>query len=142
MNSTKVKEQDYGNCGIARFRGKEAYVKDMSPRTGTGYKANDTGKLAQHSEALSSVSGVNLGVVYRNNAFLPGEASHAGRPGFNLPERVSGGGSNVVIELRGVSRDHSSPVQRAGSSPWGEESGGLRQDEGPNRRSGDDRRGL
>ena len=142
MNSIKQRILDYGNCGIARFRGKEAYVKDMSPRTGTGYKADGVDKLAPHSEVRSSVPEVNPGVVYRNSALLPGETSHASRPGFNLPERVGGADSNVDIEMRGVSRDHSSPVQRAGSSLWGEESGGLSQDEGSNRRSGDDRRGL
>jgi len=142
MNPNQQQILDYGNCGIARFRGKEAYVKDMSPRTGTRYKADGMDELAPHSEVSDSVLEVNLGVVYRNNAFLPGEVSYAGRPGFNLPERVGGGGSNAAIELRGVSRDHSSPVQRAGSSPWGEESGSLSQDEGSNRRSGDDRRGL
>ena len=134
MNPNQQQILDYGNCGIARFRGKEAYIKDMSPRTETGYKADGMDKLAPHSEALDSVPEVNLGVVYRNSALLPGEASYAGRPGFNLPERVGGGSSNAAIEIRGVSRDHSSPDQRAGSSPRGEESGGLSQDEGSNLR--------
>ena len=142
MNPKQQQILDHGNCGIVRFRGKEAYVKDMSPRTETGYKADGTGELAPHSEALGSVPEVNHGVVYRNSAFLPGEASYASGPGFNQPERAGGGDSNVVIEQRGVSRDHSSSVQRAGSSPRGEESGRLRQDEGSNRRSGDHRRGL
>ena len=65
----------YGNCVIVRFRGKAAYSKDMSPRTGTWYKADGTSELAPHSEALGSVPEVNHGVVYRNSVFLPGEAS-------------------------------------------------------------------
>ena len=56
MNSIKQRIPDYGNCGIARFRGKEAYVKDVSPRTGTGYKADGMGELAPHSEALGAPS--------------------------------------------------------------------------------------
>ena len=30
MNSNTNIELDYGNCGITRFCGKEAYVKDVS----------------------------------------------------------------------------------------------------------------
>jgi hypothetical protein len=75
MNSNTNIELDYGNCGIARFRGKEAYVKDVSLRTGTWYKADDMVELAQHSEGLSSMSEVNHGVVHWNNVLLPGEAS-------------------------------------------------------------------
>ena len=33
MNQMKEQILAYGNCGIVRFRGKEAYGKDMSPRT-------------------------------------------------------------------------------------------------------------
>ena len=75
MNSIKNIILDYGNCEIARFRGKEAYVKDVSLRTETWYKADDMVKLAQHSKGLSSMSEVNHGVVHWNNVLLPGEAS-------------------------------------------------------------------
>ena len=75
MNQTKEQILAYGNCGIARFGGKAAYGKDASPRTGTWYKADGTGELAPHSEALGSVPEVNRGVVHRNSVFLPGEAS-------------------------------------------------------------------
>ena len=63
MNSKSIVELDYGNCEIARFRGKEAYVKDVSLRTGTWYKADGMVKLAQHSEGLSSVPEVSHGSV-------------------------------------------------------------------------------
>lgn len=77
MNQITKQILAYGNCGIVRFRGKAAYGKDMSPRTGTWYKADGTGELAPHSEALGSVPEVNHGVVYRNSVFLPGEASRS-----------------------------------------------------------------
>jgi hypothetical protein len=75
MNQTTKQILAYGNCGIVRFRGKAAYGKDMSPRTGTWYKADGMGELAQHSEAYGSLPEVNHGVVYRNSVLLPGEAS-------------------------------------------------------------------
>ena len=75
MNLRKEQILDYGNCDFVRNRGKEAYVKDVSPRTGTWYKADGAGELAPHSEAQGSMPEVNHGVVHRNNTFLPGEAS-------------------------------------------------------------------
>ncbi|MEM9159088.1 MAG: hypothetical protein AAGB46_08565 [Verrucomicrobiota bacterium] len=33
MNRNSSKEIDYGNCGVVRLRGKEAYVKETSLRT-------------------------------------------------------------------------------------------------------------
>ena len=145
MNSNKSIKLDYGNCEIARFRGKEAYVKDMSPRTGTVYKAGNADELAPHSEVLCSALKVKTGVVYRNNMLLPGEALLSCDAGLNLPFKRSGLCSNVWIQRRGVSKGHSSPVKRAGSSPRfrfyagsDEGSGGLRQDEGLNLRSGTD----
>lgn len=75
MDQKKEQILAYGNCGIARFRGKAAYGKDVSPRTGTWFKADGKGELAQHSEALGSVPQVNHGAVHWNNVFLPGEAS-------------------------------------------------------------------
>ena len=82
MNLNKEQILDQGNCRIARFCGKAAYIKDVSPRTGTWYKADGMGELAPHSEALGSVLEVNRGVVHRNNAFLPGEASPRRFGGF------------------------------------------------------------
>ena len=55
MNCKEKKGLDYGNCGVARLRGEEAYVIGRSLRTGTGYKGDCAGELAQHSEAHSSV---------------------------------------------------------------------------------------
>ena len=82
MNSNTIIELDYGNCKTARFCGKEAYVKDVSLRTGTWYKADDRVKLAPHSEDWSSMSEVNHEVVHRNNVLLPGEVSICGLNGF------------------------------------------------------------
>ena len=82
MNLNKEQILDQGNCDFARNRGKAAYIKDVSPRTGTWYKADGMGELAPHSEALGSVPEVNHGVVHRNNAFLPGEASPRRFGGF------------------------------------------------------------
>ena len=143
----QIKELDYGNCGIARFRGKEAYVKDMGLRTTTGYKAGMAGELAQHSEAHSSAMKVNPEVVYRNNMLLPGEASSPCVAGLNPPRRRSGASSNGRVERRGVSRGHSSREQRAGSSCRrvsrpAKVSGWLTRGEGPNLASGTDRGGL
>jgi hypothetical protein len=80
MNSMKVEELDCGNCEIARFHGKEADVKSVSPRTETCYQADGMDELAQHSEVQSSVPEVKHGVVRRNNTFLPGEASSRAVP--------------------------------------------------------------
>jgi hypothetical protein len=116
MNSTKIIKLDYGNCKTARFCGKEAYVKDMSPRTETIYKAGNADELAQHSEVFCSALKVKIGVVYRNNMLLPGEALLSCNAGLNLPYKRSGAYSNVCIQEQGVSRGHSSPVERTGSS--------------------------
>lgn len=89
MNQTTIQILVYGNCDFVSNRGKEAYGKDMSPRTGTWYKADDTGELAPHSEALGSVSEVNHGVVYRNSVFLPGEASMDGKGRFRFTAKAS-----------------------------------------------------
>lgn len=45
----------------------------MSPRTGTAYQADGSGKVAQHTEALGSGAEVNAGVVQLQFAFLSGE---------------------------------------------------------------------
>jgi hypothetical protein len=88
MNLRKEQILDYGNCKAVRFCGKEAYVKDVSPRTETWYKADGMGELAQHSEASGSVLEVNHGVVHRNNAFLPGEASPRRFGGFKTTRQT------------------------------------------------------
>ena len=75
MNSNKITKLDYDNCEVVRLCGKAVYVKDMSLRTETCYKADVVSELAPHSEALSSVAEVKHEVVYRNNTFLLGEAS-------------------------------------------------------------------
>jgi len=112
----KIKELDYGNCETVRFRGKEAYIKDVSLRTETCYKADGMGELAQHSEALSSVPEVKHEVVHRNNAPLPGEVSLPCGNGLNRPKRYCGSMSNRATEKREVSRDHSSCRRSIGSS--------------------------
>ena len=49
----------------------------MSPRTETAYKAEETGKETQHSEAQGSVSTVDAGAVQLQFAFLSGEIPDA-----------------------------------------------------------------
>ena len=90
-----------------RICGKEAYVKDMSPRTETVYKAGNVDELAQHSEVLCSALKVKTGVVYRNNMLLPGEALSSCYAGLNLPSKRSGTCSNAWIQGQGVSSGHS-----------------------------------
>ena len=96
MNLRKEQILDYGNCDFVRNRGKEAYVKDVSPRTETWYKADGMGELAQHSEAYGSVPEVNHGVVHRNNVFLPGEASPHRFGGFQSTRQAGA----VVAAMR------------------------------------------
>src|SRR5690625_7190831 len=100
MNSIQQMKLDYGNCGAARPRGKEAYVKDASPRTETRYKADGTDELAQHSKVPSSLPEVNRGVVHRNNALLPGEASRGCSAGCNLPSRHCRVSSHARVDRR------------------------------------------
>lgn len=136
------KERDDGNCGVARLCGKEAYVRGMGLRTGTGYKADVAGKLAPHSEALSSAAEVKPEVVCRHNAFLPGEAWQPCGDGLEVPSNLCGGSGNGSIEMPGVSRGHSNHRERAGSSLWAKDPEGLSDDEGPNHGGGSDRLGL
>ena len=97
----KIEELDWGNCEVARFHGKEADVKSVSPRTEMCYQADGMDELAQHSEVRSSVSEVKHGVVRRNNTFLPGEASsravHTDRPHRGMIPGVSDEESAEVI---------------------------------------------
>ena len=69
MNSKSIIELDYGNCKIVRFCGKEAYVKDVSPRTIMWYKADGMLKLAPHSEGQSSVSEVTGELMLQSTRF-------------------------------------------------------------------------
>lgn len=62
---------DDGNRGRVTDRGKEAGVNAVSPRTGTAYKADGQGEVAQHTEAHGSSPEVNAGVVQLQFAFLP-----------------------------------------------------------------------
>ena len=144
---TTMKELDYGNCGIARLRGKEAYVKDAGLRIETGYKAGMAGKLAQHSEAPGSAMQVNPEVARRNSAFLPREASSARGVGLDVPSRRRSSSSDGRIVGRGVSRGRSSRLIRAGSSCRriirpAKVPGGLTCGEGPKLGGGNDRRRL
>ena len=71
---------DRGNCGIVRFRGKEAEVKPVSRRTEMPYKADGTDELAQHSEVQCSVPEVNGAVVPGPFTFLLREICARGTP--------------------------------------------------------------
>ena len=146
MKNEPNKILDYDNCQTARNGGKEVYVKIVSLRTGTFYKADSAGKVAQHTEAHSSVVEVKNEAVQWKFIGLPEEISITCGAGFNLPSKRSGSFSNGWIEYREVSRDHSSPEPRAGSNchaiVYSEASGGLSQDEGSNLRSGNNRRDL
>jgi len=93
MNLYKIQILAYGNCDSVRDGGKEAYGKDMSPRTETSYKADSADELAPHSEVPGSALEVNGGVVYRNNAFLPGEVSLGGTGGFQSTRKAGASGA-------------------------------------------------
>lgn len=130
---------DYGNCEIVRSRGKEAYVKAVSLRTGTFYKVDAMGEMAQHIKALGLVVEIKNEVVQRINMQLPREASSSCLLGFNLPDKRSGPGSNVGIAWRGVSRGHSSLWAENGEHNEGsfkQRNPRITINEGPNRRSG------
>ncbi len=159
MNSNPTIELDYGNCEIARFCGKEVYVKDVSLRTGTWYKADNMVKLAPHSEGLSSMSEVNHEVVHRNNVFLPGEVSVRGLNGFQSTHTVQ---ASVAAMLQASQTEKSAKgivvvsesvsscvplvrgeVPRSADKTGREANRTMRQVdtvEGPNRRRGNNRR--
>ena len=138
MNNKEILEKD--NCQSVSSDGKEVCIKVVRLRTETFYKADAMGEGAVHSESRSSVVEVKNELVQRKFMQLPGEISIASGAGFNLPQKRSGTFSNGCIDYREVSRGHSSPEKRAGSSchtiVCSEESGGLSQDEGPNLRCG------
>ena len=56
---------DYGNCGIERFRGEDAYVKVTSLMRRTSYKVDAMGELGQHNETHCSVVAVKDEIVSR-----------------------------------------------------------------------------
>ena len=58
-------------------RGEEVYIKTVSPRTETAYKAGSPGKMAQHIKAPSLGDKVNAGIVQLKFAFLSGEVPEA-----------------------------------------------------------------
>ena len=138
MNNKEILEKD--NCQTTRFGGKEVCIKVVSLRTEMLYKADAMGKVAGHVEARSSVVEVKSEVVQRKFMQLPGEVSSVCGVGFKLPVKRSSVGRDASTERREVSRSHSSPEKRAGSSchtiVCSEESGSLSQDEGPNLRCG------
>ena len=70
-------------------------LKTVSLRTGTAYKADGPGKVAQHTEAHGSGAEVNAEVVQLQFAFLSGETREAQAD-------------------RGVSRGHSTARALAG----------------------------
>jgi RNA-directed DNA polymerase len=80
----------------------------VSLRTETAYKANGLGKVAPHTEAPGSGSGVKAEVVQLQFAFLSGETSIPG-----APKAGSGTTGNRRVEGGGVSRGHSSALARA-----------------------------
>ena len=88
---------DYGNCGIVRFRGEEAYVKVVSLRTGTFYKVDAMGKVAQHIEALDLVVEIKNEVVQRKFIQLPREVLASCVCGLKLPQKRGGSDSNMGV---------------------------------------------
>ena len=140
MRVNKILEKD--NYQTVRIGGKEVCIKVVSLRTETFYKAGAMGKGAVHSETRSSVAKVKSEVVQWKFMQLPGEISIVSSAGLNLPQKHGGALSNGCIEYREVSKYHSSPENRAGSSHRqcrSEASGSLTQDEGLNLRSGKNR---
>jgi hypothetical protein len=136
---------DYGNCGIARFCGEEAYIKVVSLRTETFYKVDSTGKMAQHIKALGLVGEIKNEVVQRINMQLPREVSSSCFLGLNLPDTRSGSASNGWIVWREVSRSHSSLWAENGERndrSFKRRNPRIIVDEGLNRRSGYNRNYL
>jgi len=93
MNSNQITKLDYGNCEVVRLCGEAVYIKDMSPRTGTCYKADVASEQAPHGEALSSAAQVKHGVVYRNNTSLLGEASMGSIGWFQSTMQINAAGA-------------------------------------------------
>ena len=85
-------------------------IKTVSLRKETAYKADRSGKVAQHTEVQGSDLEVNAEVVQLQFAFLSGETSVTRGPA----QQGSGGDSNGTIEGGGVSRGHSTAVVTAG----------------------------
>ena len=108
MNSNISIKLDYGNCEVVRLGGEEAYVKDMSPRTGTVYKADNVDELAQHSEVYCSTLEVKTGVVYRNNMLLPGEALLIGNP--QSFKQLKWGNARRQVTVFGVSKESAESI--------------------------------
>lgn len=123
MRESKVQALDEGNCDVARRRGEEAGVKTASPRTGTGYEAGDTDKLAPHNVLPDSVSQVKPGVVPGKCTRLLGETCP---PSAAACARSTKRG-NTRGERTGVSRGRSS----AGHEPGVERRSPVPDSNGP-----------
>ena len=136
---------DYGNCGIVRFCGKEAYVKVVSLRTGTFYKVDAMGEFAQDNETHCSVVAVKDEIVSRKFIQLPREVLASCVYGLKLPRNRSSRCSNVRIKGQGVSRDRSKLLLANGELEYRSFKLGnprIITDEGSNRRSGNNRKCL
>ena len=136
---------DYGNCGIVRFRGKEAYVKVTSLWRRTSYKADVMGELAQHNETHCSVVDVKDEIASRKFIQLPREVLASCVCGLKLPRNRNGRRSNVRIEGQGVSRDRSKLLLKNGELEYRSFKLGnprIMTDEGLNQRSGNNRNYL
>ncbi len=83
--------------------------KTVSLRTETAYKADESGKAAQHAEAQGSDPEVNAEVVQWQFAFLSGETSISCGP-----KTDSGATGNRRVQGGGVSRGHSTAESVAG----------------------------
>lgn len=90
-------------------------IKAVSLRTETAYKADASGKVAQHTKAQGPGVKVNAEVVQLEFAFLSGETSAPCRPA----EQGSGGAGNGCIEGGGVSRGHITAVALSGKARTG-----------------------
>ena len=136
---------DYGNCGIERFRGEDAYVKVTSLMRRTSYKVDAMGELGQHNETHCSVVAVKDEIVSRKFIQLPREVLASCVYGLKLPRNRSSRCSNVRIKGQGVSRDRSKLLLANGELEYRSFKLGnprIITDEGSNRRSGNNRKCL
>ena len=101
---------DKGNCGIARFRGKEATVKPVSRRTEMPFQADGAGKLAQHSDTRCSAPEVNGAVAQAEFASLLREICPPGSVPLTGSGAASSNGRRAGAEVsRGRSTEGNEP---------------------------------